>query len=134
MPGERPDGGPSAGYPPTTGHLGPDDEVHGGVDVSVHDGVTAVRFWGSVDLAVREAQAGGLNGLRGTTPMTIDCRDVEFMDSTGLSLLVRIVRDAAADGRGARLLGASDQVRDLMATTGVDAWMSGLGIEGAPTA
>jgi anti-anti-sigma factor len=134
MRGDRPDGGPSAGPSPAPGHLGPDDEVDGGVDVSVADGVTVVRFWGSVDLVVREAQAGGLSGLRGTTPMTIDCRDVEFMDSTGLSLLVRIARDAAADGRDARFLGASDQVRDLMATTGVDAWMSGLGVDGVPTA
>jgi anti-sigma B factor antagonist len=106
----------------------PDDGMHGGLVADVLAGGTAVRFWGSVDLVVREEHAGGLDALRGTTPLTLDCRDVEFMDSTGLSILVRIVRDAAADGRDVRLLGASDQVQDLLVTTGVDVWMSGLGV------
>ena len=125
---------PGADAPPAGRAVEGVDEVHGGVDVAVVDGVTAVRLWGSVDLAVREAQAGGLADLRGTTPMTLDCRDVEFMDSTGLSLVVRLVRDAAEDGRDVRFLGASGQVEDLMATTGVDVWMSGLGVQGAPAA
>ncbi len=106
-------------------------EVHGGVDVAVADVATSVRFWGSIDLAVREAGADGLGDLRGTTPMTVDCRDVEFMDSTGLSVLVRVVRDAAADGRPVTFLGTSAQVRDLLATTGVDVWMAGLGVRTA---
>ncbi len=106
----------------------PPGDVGGGVDVVVADEVTEVRFWGSVDVVVRESHGAGLGAARGTTPMTLDCRDVEFMDSTGLSLLVRIVRDAAEDGRDVRWLGASDQVRDLMATTGVDVWMTRLGV------
>jgi anti-anti-sigma factor len=108
----------------------PDGDVHGGVDVAVVDGVTTVRFWGSVDLAVRAAGVDGLGDLRGTSPMTLDCRDVEFMDSTGLSVLVRLVRDAAADGRPVDLLGTSAQVRALLATTGVDVWMSERGVRG----
>jgi anti-anti-sigma factor len=106
----------------------PDDGMGGGLDAAVLDGVTAVRFWGSVDIMVREEHAGDLADLRGTTPMTLDCRDVEFMDSTGLSVLVRIVRDAAEDGREVRLLGASEQVRNLLVTTGVDVWMTGRGV------
>jgi len=115
-----------AAAPHTDGGPGP----HGGVDVAVVDGVTAVRFWGSVDLEVRLGATAGLGGLRGaTSPMTVDCRDVSFMDSTGLSVLVRVVRDAAADGRPVRFLGAAPQVVELLATTGVDAWMTGLGVE-----
>ncbi len=121
-------GTPAGSGPVPPSGTRPGDDVDGGVEVAVADGVTAVRFWGSVDLVAREAHAGGLGDLRGTTPMAIDCRDVEFMDSTGLSLLVRIARDAAADGRDVRWLGASDQVRDLLSTTGVDEWMTRLGV------
>jgi anti-anti-sigma factor len=121
-------GTPGAPRPVPASRTRGDDVVDGGVAVAVADGVTTVRFWGSVDLEVREAHAGGLGDLRGSTPMTLDCRDVVFMDSTGLSLLVRMVRDAAEDGRDVTWLGASDQVRDLLSTTGVDEWMTRLGV------
>lgn len=119
-------GGPVPAGDPTRG----EDEVHGGVDVTVDDGAMLVRFWGSVDLAVRAAGSGGLGDLRGAGPLDLDLRDVTFMDSTGLSVLVRVVRDAAADGRPVRLLGAGGAVGDLLATTGVDAWMAALGVQG----
>jgi anti-anti-sigma factor len=60
--------------------------------------------------------------------MTIDCRDVAFMDSTGLSVLVRVLRDASDDGRAIRFLGASTPVQHLLEATGVDQWMSALGV------
>ena len=103
---------------------------HGGVDVRDTDGVTLVRLWGDVDVAVRVGGTGPLAALRdGTSPVTVDCRDVVFMDSTGMSILVRVVRDAADAGRPVRFLGASEPVRYLMHVTGVDQWMSGLGVD-----
>ena len=101
---------------------------HGGVEVHGDDGDTVVRFWGAVDLAVREAAGAGLSSLGGGTSLAVDCRDVTFMDSTGLSVLVRVLRDAAAEGRDVRYLGAPAQVRDLLETTGVDRWMESLGV------
>jgi len=104
-------------------------QPHGGVEVQDGDGVTAVRFWGEVDVAVRTAGTAPLTSLRGgTSPMTVDCRDVDFMDSTGMSVLVRIMRDACADQRPVRFLGASEPVRLLLETTGADRWMTGLGV------
>ncbi|WP_298457518.1 STAS domain-containing protein [uncultured Cellulomonas sp.] len=109
-------------------------DPHGGVEIRTADGVTVVRFWGSVDLAVRATGTDGLGDLRGDSgPMTVDCRDVVFMDSTGLSVLVRLVRDAVADGRAVTFLGAGQQVLELLRTTGVDLWMSKLGVDGVPT-
>lgn len=105
------------------------DGPHGGVEVRPDDDRTVVRFWGAVDLAVREAAGAGLRvvGERGT-PLEVDCRDVTFMDSTGLSVLVRVLRDAAAAERPVRFLGATAQVADLLETTGVDRWMESLGV------
>ncbi len=112
------------------GHPGDDDgDPHGGVDVRTDDGVTAVRFWGSVDLSVRLGGTAGLGELLGSAgPVTVDCRDVAFMDSTGLSVLVRVVRDATGAGRPVRFLGASPQVADLLRFAGVDEWMAALGV------
>jgi anti-anti-sigma factor len=103
---------------------------HGGVEVRDDDGVTAVRLWGDVDVAVRVGGTAPLGGLRdGTSPITVDCRDVDFMDSTGMSILVRVLRDAAADGRSVRFLGASEPVRRLLEVTGAAQWMAGLGVD-----
>jgi anti-anti-sigma factor len=102
---------------------------HGGIEVRDGDGVTDVRFWGEVDVAVRVGGTAPLAGLRdGTGLLTVDCRDVDFMDSTGMSILVRIVRDATDDGRPVRFLGASEPVRHLLEVTGFDDWMTRLGV------
>ena len=103
--------------------------AHGGIEVRTTGAGTAVRFWGAIDLTVRERGTGALGDLRSSpSPMTIDCRDVAFMDSTGLSVLVRVLRDAADDGRAIRFLGASPPVRHLLQATGVDQWMAALGV------
>ena len=103
--------------------------AHGGVEVRTTDDVTAVRFWGAIDLTVRESGTGALAGLRsGSSSITVDCRDVAFMDSTGLSVLVRVLRDATEDERHVRFLGASTPVLHLLEATGVDQWMSALGV------
>ncbi|WNB84361.1 STAS domain-containing protein [Cellulomonas sp. ATA003] len=121
---------PSASFVVDAGGRG---APHGGVEVRRGDAGTHVRLWGSVDLAVRASGTATLGELRGDpSPMTIDCRDVEFMDSTGLSVLVRLVRDGAADGRPMTFLGAPDMVLQLLRTTGVDAWMTELGVVGVP--
>jgi len=50
------------------------------------------------------------------------------MDLIGLSILVRLVRDAVDDGQEVRFLRASSQVSDLLETSGVAAWMRDLGV------
>ena len=126
-PGDGPAGGVGAG--PLAGGSGSDGSAHGGVEVRVADGGTTVRFWGAIDLSVRIGGTGALGDIPSdASPMTVDCRDVAFMDSTGLSVLVRVVRDAAADGRPVRFLGASTPVQHLLEATGVDQWMSALGV------
>lgn len=108
------------------------DGPHGGVEVRAGDVRTLVRFWGAIDLAVRAAAGAGLRVVGDRdTPLEVDCRDVTFMDSTGLSVLVRVVRDAAAEGRAVWFVGAAAQVQDLLRTTGVDRWMDSLGVRRA---
>jgi len=110
----------------------PADVAHGGLEVRADGDVASVRFWGAVDLAVRLAATAELRQVPGTAvAVEVDCRDVTFMDSTGLSVLVRVLRDADAEGRSVRFLGAAPQVQDLIAATGVDRWMESLGVRRA---
>lgn len=82
---------------------------------------SVVRAWGEIDLAVRR----GVNELcqavvqRGL-PLVIDAQDVTFIDSTGMSILVRLARDAEANGYPVSLQNAPWMLRELLSITGVD--------------
>ncbi|WP_199423945.1 STAS domain-containing protein [Actinotalea solisilvae] len=82
---------------------------------------SVVRAWGEIDLSVRRSvnelcQAVSERSL----PVVIDARDVTFIDSTGMSILVRIARDAEAGGYPVRLDNAPWMLRELLTITGVD--------------
>jgi anti-anti-sigma factor len=80
-----------------------------------------VRLWGEVDLEVRRSagdvcQAAADRAL----PVIIDAADVTFMDSTGMSILVRLARDGEANGYPVALHHAPWMLRELLSITGVD--------------
>lgn len=82
---------------------------------------SVVRAWGEIDLAVRRGinemcQAVAERGL----PLVIDAQDVTFIDSTGMSILVRLARDAEAHGYPVQLQNAPWMLRELLSITGVD--------------
>jgi anti-sigma B factor antagonist len=76
---------------------------------------------GDVDLytapKLREALASEKRNGRG---VRLDLEDVEFMDSTGLKVLVQAVTDAAADGWQLQLGSISETVRVLLHRTGLE--------------
>lgn len=82
---------------------------------------TVVRGWGELDLQVRQNAATVFDAVaaRGL-PVVIDTADVTFVDSAGISVLVRLARDAERHGYGATLRNASPMLQDLLAVTGVD--------------
>ena len=101
----------------------------GGVEVTTSDDGVLVAFWGVIDDTVRDSGTAGLWETRHVPGrLTIDARRATRMDSIGLSILVRLVRDAVGDGQGVRFLGAGEQVADLLASTGTAAWMRDLGV------
>ncbi|WP_182113469.1 MULTISPECIES: STAS domain-containing protein [unclassified Actinotalea] len=82
---------------------------------------SVVRAWGEIDLSVRRGvgdlcQAVADRGL----PVVVDARDVTFIDSTGMSVLVRLARDAEVRGYPISLVDAPWMLRELLAITGVD--------------
>ncbi|MFC4614176.1 lipid asymmetry maintenance protein MlaB [Cellulomonas algicola] len=105
--------------------------MSGGIAVATEGTTLRITLEGAVDLAVRESAAPVWAALAaGDQDVVLDCADVTFVDSTGLSLLVRLVRDVTESGRRVRVHGAPRAVTEILAVTGVDAWMRAQGVEG----
>ena len=91
--------------------------------------VLRVVLSGAIDLVVREHDAPALwvaldePGLR---VVELDAAEVTFLDSTGLSVLVRLARDAAERGLPLRQVALSPRVAELLEQTGVAGWMAAL--------
>ncbi|HEY3438218.1 MAG TPA: STAS domain-containing protein [Actinotalea sp.] len=92
-----------------------------GMALQEEDGRSVVKVWGEIDLETRRSagelcQAVADRGL----PVVIDAQDVTFMDSTGMSILVRLARDGESRGYPVSLHHAPWLLRELLSITGVD--------------
>jgi len=91
-------------------------------DLVPDNGRVLVRLGGELDLSstpvleqrLREALDGG--GRR----LVVDLRNLDFMDSTGLTLLVRWARGAEQDGYELALVRGEERVHRLFEITGLD--------------
>ena len=91
--------------------------------VDVHDGERAVLIGvsGELDLASspeleRELEHGATSGAE---LLIIDLRKLEFMDSTGLSVLVRAHQKVTQAGKQFAVVKGPQQVQRLLSLTGV---------------
>lgn len=91
-------------------------EVHNAQDA------TLISVSGELDLASSPALEEELERVAesGAEVVVVDLRELEFMDSTGLSVLVRAHQRAEDQGRRLGLVNGSQQVQRLLALTGVD--------------
>ena len=76
---------------------------------------------GELDLASSPALEEELQRVAksGATTIVVDLAELEFMDSTGLSVLVRAHQRAEENGRRLGLVNGSQQVQRLLTLTGV---------------
>jgi anti-anti-sigma factor len=82
--------------------------------------VLAVR--GELDLATSPALEKELENLAAgsnSQPLILDLRELDFMDSTGLSVLVKAHQRAQEAGRGFGVIRGRPQVQRLLTLTGV---------------
>jgi anti-sigma B factor antagonist len=74
---------------------------------------------GEVDLATVAAVRDALRSEEGSTRVVLDLRQVEFMDSAGLELIVEQVRRATRDGFDFAVVRGPDQVQRLLRMAGL---------------
>jgi anti-anti-sigma factor len=91
------------------------------------DGVRVIAVRGELDLSTASDLEGPLDDAvsTGDASVLIDLTDCEFIDSTGIALIVRAWQrlDHAADGDGngrVVICSANDQVRRVLEITGLE--------------
>lgn len=92
-----------------------------GVDVRMENGAPLLAVSGELDLASTPRLEEELQRVRESAPalIIIDLRQLEFMDSTGLSVLIRAHQQAAQNGYKLGIVNGSRQIRRLLTLTGV---------------
>ena len=91
-------------------------------------GLATLRISGAMDLDAVERVGGAIGeAIRepGTTTVVIDLSAVDFLDSSGIAMLLKGRLDADAGGVAYRVTGAADMVRRVLELTGVWAHLSG---------
>lgn len=98
-------------------------------------GRTVVRVWGEVDLEVRRTSSELCRAVaERALPVVVEARDVTFIDSAGMSILVRLARDAQAGDYPVEVHNAPWMMRELLTITGVDTILTLVDDEGTTTA
>jgi anti-anti-sigma factor len=92
--------------------------------VELEDGVRVVAVRGELDLGTAPGLEGPLEDAIGAAePLLIDLTECEFIDSTGIAMIVRAwQRLADGDGTSDRLVicSANEQVRRVLEITGLE--------------
>jgi anti-anti-sigma factor len=92
------------------------------VEVRSECDATVLAVSGELDLATSpllEAELDLVNAQADAGPLILDLRELEFMDSTGLSILVRTHQRALQAGRDFGVIRGRPQVDRLLSLTGV---------------
>lgn len=92
------------------------------VDVTGHESEPVVRVRGDVDLDTAPLLERRLNELidDGARQIVVDFGELTFMDMTGLTVLVRVLKRLRARGGRIRLRSASPSVQKVLEITGLD--------------
>lgn len=94
-----------------------------GVDTTEIDGTVRVELSGELDIASAgevEAHLLELEADGAPDRLVIDLREVRFLDSTGLSLLINADRRARDAGRRLTVVSGTGVPRRILLTSGVD--------------
>lgn len=91
------------------------------VEVRDRDQAVVIEVTGELDLASSPALEQELQGGTAATAavVVVDLRQLEFMDSTGLSVLVRAHQRATEKGQRFAVVRGPQQVQRLLSLTGV---------------
>lgn len=77
-----------------------------------------VRVQGRLDAAESDAALAALEKLSG--PMTLDCTQLEYISSAGISVIMQTWKRLHAQGSTLRMTGMTPRVRNVFAYAGLD--------------
>ena len=89
------------------------------VKISQHDGATVLAPTGELDLASSPELEAELERVKESELIIVDLRQLEFIDSTGLSVLVKANQRAQQAGRRFALVNGGWQIQRLLSLTGI---------------
>jgi anti-anti-sigma factor len=86
----------------------------------VHDGLCVIRVAGDIDLAAIDAFVEAVRSSLGRCEACkLDLGGVSFIDSSGLGTLVRLRKEADAQGTPLRLINVTETTARLLQLTGL---------------
>lgn len=93
------------------------------VDVTTSDGSHVLRLSGDIDRAAQASldeayESAGVGGA-----LVLDFTDVEYINSTGIAVIVGVLAKARAGGRAVSALGLSDHYREVFRITRLSDFM-----------
>jgi anti-sigma B factor antagonist len=95
-----------------------DDEVELTIEERRHDGTVVLTLRGELDLASADVVSARLDELRAAgVPALLDIDELDFMDSSGLRLVLDAAEASDASGWGFSLTHGPEQVRRLFEST-----------------
>jgi anti-sigma B factor antagonist len=88
-------------------------------------GASVVTSSGAIDVFTAPDLDEGLMAVlsRGATKLVLDLSGVTFLDSTGLGVLVKCLKQARGAGGWVRLVVQTEKIRKIFDITGLDAAM-----------
>ncbi|HEV3055939.1 MAG TPA: STAS domain-containing protein [Solirubrobacteraceae bacterium] len=95
-------------------------QSHFNTDVRREGRGTIIALSGELDLASSAELQEELDRVGGVELLILDLRELEFIDSTGLSVLVKAHQEAQESGREFGLVKGGAQVQRLLALTGLE--------------
>jgi anti-sigma B factor antagonist len=92
------------------------------VQIEEHDGWALARVHGDVDIATAPRLREQLVALvaKGQTRLVVDLDGVGFMDSTGLGVVISVLKRTRTHGGDLRLVANQESLTSLFQLTGLD--------------
>ena len=94
-------------------------QPHFQVDVVEQGSGTILALSGELDVASSPALEAELERAAGSKLIVVDLTELEFIDSTGLSVLVKAHQKSLENGSGFALVRGTGQVQRLLGLTGM---------------
>jgi anti-anti-sigma factor len=93
------------------------------VQVEESDGVATLRMSGDVNRSSQDALDRSWAGTTGSS-VVLDFTDVDFINSTGIAVIVGLLARARAAGRSVRAFGLTDHYREIFQITRIADFMA----------